>query len=415
MNVVIVGNFWFPHGTASAARIRNIALGLRECGARVHVMTLVPQPRNPSDAEGSTEHEGVSYECVAPFRAAVDGWRDADRSIPRIRGGIVSKARWFAGLYGAMPVALRRLARRIDAGGCDLLLAYDRSAVRMSPLARLCRGRRVVSLLDVTEVSEHLTGSRWSALYWDSRLGTRTTPRLYDGVTVITSGLERLFRAQGCQRTLVLPAMEAWPPSTLPAPTANQGFHLAYVGALQDRDAPELLLEAVWRLAQEGLPVTLDVIGHYEGTERGDRLRGQCAADAILGRVVRFVGSVSDRELRARLAGADALVLPRRDSRTERLSFPTRLVEYLGYGRPVLVSDVGDVSLYLEDGSDAVLLPPADPEGAAHAIARLARLPDRGAAIGRRGRETGARAFDRRTHASRLLEFASALGARACA
>jgi glycosyltransferase involved in cell wall biosynthesis len=415
VNVVIVGNFWFPHGTASAARIRNIALGLRECGARVHVMTLVPQPRSPAEAGESTEHEGVSYECVAPFRAAVDGWRDADRSIPRIRGGIASKVRWFAGLYGAIPVALRRLARRIDAGGCDLLLAYDRSAVRMSPLARLCRARRVVSLLDVTEVSEHLTGSRWSAIYWDSRLGTRTTPRLYDGVTVITSGLERHFRAQGCQRTLVLPAMEAWPAAALPGPTGNEGFHLAYVGALQGRDAPELLLEAVWRLAREGLPVTLDVMGHYEGTERGERLRAQCAGDPTLQRVVHFVGSVSDREMSARLLGADALVLPRRDSRTERLSFPTRLVEHLRYGRPVLVSDVGDVSRYLEDGTDAVLLPPADPEGAAHAIARLARLPDRGAAIGRRGRETGARAFDRRTHASRLLEFASALGARACA
>jgi glycosyltransferase involved in cell wall biosynthesis len=415
VNVVIVGNFWFPHGTASAARIRNIALGLRECGARVHVMTLVPQPRNPLEAEESTEHEGVSYECTAPFRAGMDGWRDADRSIPKLRGGIASKIRWFAGLYGAIPVALRRLARRFDGGGCDLLLAYDRSAVRMSPVARLCRARRVVSLLDVTEVSEHLTGSRWSAVYWDSRLGTRTTPRLYDGVTVITSGLERIFRAQGCPQTLVLPAMEAWPPAPAPGPTGNDVFHLAYVGALQERDAPELLLEAVWRLAQEGLPVTLDIIGHYEGTERGERLRGQCAGDATLGRVVRFVGSVSDRELRARLAGADALVLPRRDSRTERLSFPTRLVEYLSYGRPVLVSDVGDVALYLEDGTDAVFLPPADPEGAAHAIARLARLPDRGAAIGRRGRETGARAFDRKTHASRLLEFASALGARACA
>lgn len=415
MNVVIVGNFWFPHGTASAARIRNLALGLRECGAQVHVMTLVPQPRSPGATEGPREHEGVSYECAAPFRAAVDGWRDADRSIPRLRGGIASKVRWFAGLYGAVPVALGRLARRIDDGGCDLLLAYDRSAVRMSPLARLCRARRVVSLLDVTEVSEHLTGSRWSAVYWDSRLGTRTTPRLYDGVTVITSGLERLFRAQGCERTLILPAMEAWPPSKPPGPTGNDAFHLAYVGALQDRDAPELLLEAVWRVARGGLPVTLDVMGHYEGTERGERLRAQCVADATLGRVVRFVGSVSDREMKARLAAADALVLPRRNSRPEQLSFPTRLVEYLRYGRPVLVSDVGDVSLYLEDGTDAVLLPAADPEGAAHAIARLARLPDRGAAIGRRGRETGARAFDRRTHASRLLEFASVLGARACA
>ena len=33
MNVVLVGSVWFPRGSATSARIRNLALGLHERGA----------------------------------------------------------------------------------------------------------------------------------------------------------------------------------------------------------------------------------------------------------------------------------------------------------------------------------------------------------------------------------------------
>ena len=192
--------------------------------------------------------------------------------------------------------------------------------------------------------------------------------------------------------------------------TGRADFRLAYVGALQPRDAPDLLFEAL-RILSHTSPtaVTLDVLGQYDGTERGERFRRLCAGDACLQRNVRFLGALGDAALREHLAAADGLILTRRDARTEVLSFPTRLVEHLGLGRPVFVSDVGDVSLYLRDGQDAVLLDPHDPKRVAAAIAAVASRSDRGAAIGRNGREAGARAFDRRTHAQHLLDFAARL------
>ncbi len=115
----------------------------------------------------SVSAPGVSYEYVAPTVAAVAGWRDAEQSVPRLRERFVDKVRWFAGLYGATPAARRRLRERIDREECDLVLAYDRSALRMTPLARLCRARGVTSVLDVVEMSEHLGARRSSPLYWD--------------------------------------------------------------------------------------------------------------------------------------------------------------------------------------------------------------------------------------------------------
>jgi glycosyltransferase involved in cell wall biosynthesis len=413
MKVAIVGNFWFPEGTASAARIRNLAFGLRDGGARVHVIAMAPHPRDGSRARGLLE--GVSFEHAAPTEAVTVGWRDAERTLPRLRGRLVDRFSWFAGLYAAGPVARRRLAERIDHGDCDLLIAYDRSALRMAPLARLCQRRGVASILDVVEVSEHLGGSRFSPVYWDSVAGTRSTPRLFDGLSVISAGLEAAYASAVYPPSIIVPALAAPVPALPPRPTGRADFRLAAVSALEARDAPEHLLEAFRLLAATGVAVGLDVIGHYEGTQRGRAAVRRCAEDPLLRTTVRFLGSVSDRQLQAQLAGSDGLILTRRDARTEVLSFPTRLVEYLGYGRPVFVSDVGDVRRYLRDGHSAVLLDPRDPARIAEAIAAVAASPDRGAAIGLRGREAGARAFDRKFHAGRLLEFAHGLRTRRAA
>jgi glycosyltransferase involved in cell wall biosynthesis len=410
VNVTIVGPFWFPRGAASAARVRNFAMGLRECGARVHVISMAPPPATgDARAAESAAAPGVSCEYVAPTEAAVAGWRDAERTVPRLREGLLDKVRWFAGLYAAIPAARRRLRARIDGQQCDLVLAYDRSAIRMTPLARLCRSRGVVSVLDVVEVSEYLGARPTSPLYWDAVAGTRTTPRLFDGVSVISAGLQALYRERGLGRTLVIPAIEEWPASSPPAPTGHPLFHFTYVGKMAPRDEPDLLVEAVRRLSRRGLPLVLDVVGYYEATEPGRRFVALCAEDPDLRRTVRFHGTLGEEDLRRRLAASDALVLTRRKARPEELSFPTRLVEYLRFGRPVLVSDVGDVRGYLQDGTDAVLLDPHDPERIADAMAALALRPDRGLEIGRRGREAGARAFDRKAHARRLLDFADDL------
>ena len=413
MNVVMVGPWWFPHGSAASARMRNLALGLVEGGARAHVLSTAPRPQVPGEpmAAAVASYEGVTHECVAPLSATALGWRDPERTVPHLRRRPLDRARWFAGVYASTPFACRRLRELIARGRCDLVFACDRSALRLLPLARVCRVLGVPSVLDVTEVSEQLTERR-SPIYWDFAVGTRASPWAFDGHTLITTALLALYRARGCERMLLMPALEAWPGQNPPPPTGRAEFRLAYVGALQPRDAPELLFEALRMLGPASPAVALDVIGQYDGTERGERFRSLCAADAGLRPRVRFLGALGDEALRNHLRDVDGLILTRRDARAEVVSFPTRLVEHLRCGRPVFVSDVGDVPLYLRDGQDAVLLHPRDPVRVASAIAAVSSRPDRGAAIGRSGREAGARAFDRGRHARRLLDFAASLSGR---
>jgi glycosyltransferase involved in cell wall biosynthesis len=410
MNVVIVGPFWFPRGTAATARTRNLALGLRDCGARVHLIAIAPPPRvHALSGKGIQEYEGITYERAAPIGAAVDGWLDAERSMPRLRRRLADRFLWFCAVGAAALAARRRLRRLIDRGDCDLVLVCDISALRMTPIVRLCRARGVTSVLDVVETTEQLGRGR-RIDYWDIAYGMRKMPALFDGLTVITSGLEAFYRERGCANTLVLPSIESWPAAPPLAPTGNGTFRLTYVGAFLPRDAPEVLVEAMRLLAHRGVDVTLDLVGGYDQTAQGRRIRELYAGDPALVRAVRFLGTLGHVTLEDHLAGSDGLILTRRQARTEEMSFPTRLVEYLRFGRPVFVSEVGDIPRYLREG-EVVFLEPGDPGRTAEAIAAVASRPDRGAAIGHRGREAGARAFDRKTHAARFLDFAAGLRA----
>ena len=78
---------------------------------------------------------------------------------------------------------------------------------------------------------------------------------------------------------------------------------------------------------------------------------------------------------------ADVLVLA---SRFE--SFPRVILEGMAAGLPIVASRVGGVPELVEEGRNALLVPPNDPKALAHAIRDLAQDPDRRAQFGRASR-----------------------------
>ena len=61
-------------------------------------------------------------------------------------------------------------------------------------------------------------------------------------------------------------------------------------------------------------------------------------------------------ELFERLRTARVLALPRPAGSFSQAGLPTKVAEYLASGRPVVVTAVGDLPLYLRDGVDAYLV-----------------------------------------------------------
>jgi len=406
--VIIAGDFGFPEGGAPAARVRNLAHGFRAAGEHVHVVAM-------SDACGSDRPhyfeswgEGLTLE------------RPAGRfSRPPVENrGLWDRLNWMSKVYlGSWAMAQR--FRAADIGGFgDILVLYGRSYARLWPMVRAAREKQMTILLDMVEGTERFTGlgRTLNPVRWDWMIGVKQLPRLVDGVTAISQGLAARSRELGVRNVRVVPGVESWNGAPARVSECSKGrFRLMHVGALLAKDAPNVLVEFVRRVRERGLPVEVVLAGRYEYSPMGRNWQSalrECDQDR--NPVVTFLGALPAGEMARNLSAAHGFLLLRADSPAERISFPTRLVEYLRCARPVFASNVGDIPHYLKDGREAVLLPPGDGAAAADKVGLFLRKPDLLRQIGEAGWARGRQCFDRDLHAREILAWAREIKGTEC-
>lgn len=117
------------------------------------------------------------------------------------------------------------------------------------------------------------------------------------------------------------------------------------------------------------------------------QLSQKAAALGISDRVS-FPGDIQWDRVPELLASADIFVLPsQRDEYGNSDALPTVLLEAMSSGVAVVASDIGAISLVLEDGKTGLIVPPGEPTALAQAILTLATDSDRRASMGEAARQ----------------------------
>jgi glycosyltransferase involved in cell wall biosynthesis len=107
------------------------------------------------------------------------------------------------------------------------------------------------------------------------------------------------------------------------------------------------------------------------------------------------------------LYAADLLLIPASSAPLERFGtcvLPLKTFHYLAAGRPILAPATPDTAELLEDGVNALLVPPDRPEAAAAALDRILGDPALAARLGESGARTAA-ALSWDSRAERILAF----------
>lgn len=188
--------------------------------------------------------------------------------------------------------------------------------------------------------------------------------------------------------------------SAEPPPPMREFVEALYVGEMDRARRLDFLLRALARARREEPRLRLAFLGPARRPEAIEFLRGQ-ARDLGLSGAVSFEAPVPRAEVRARMARADFGVSPVPPTSYFRLSSPTKLMESLGAGRPMVANDIPDQALVLSESGGGLCVP-YEEDAFARAMIELARDPAGRAEMGRRGAAYMARERDYGVLARRL-------------
>lgn len=208
-------------------------------------------------------------------------------------------------------------------------------------------------------------------------------------------------------RLVVVPDATAPPTGPLP-PRDPASRTVVYAGQLYRWKGVDTLLDAMARLPE----ARLTVLGGRGSLDDPDLIAcRQRAQELGISDRVDFRGFVPHAEVRRAIAGAGAAVLPLPDNLMARyFTSPLKLFDYMAAGTPIVASDLPTVGEILEDGDNALLVPPEDPDALAAAIRRLLVNPGLADRLRRTAYEQ-VRAYTWDARAARIIEALGSLSA----
>ncbi|MBK6295647.1 MAG: glycosyltransferase family 4 protein [Rhodoferax sp.] len=188
--------------------------------------------------------------------------------------------------------------------------------------------------------------------------------------------------------------IESFPYTGRTAWTPGEPVRLLNVGRLVREKGQDILLQAVKRLSDGGIPFKLDIIGggglHSNLVDLAKFLDIQ---DSVV-----FHGRQTEDFVKMLHRQAHAFVLP---SRSEGL--PVACIEALAMGTPTIATRINGIPELIEHGISGLLVEPEDAQDLYRAIVYLCEHPDRAVAMCQAGREVVVSNFDRKTCTMKLV------------
>jgi glycosyltransferase involved in cell wall biosynthesis len=160
----------------------------------------------------------------------------------------------------------------------------------------------------------------------------------------------------------------------------------------------------------QALPSTLDAAERADGDAEFAFVGEGPMKDIVIAQArdrrlqnVSFHAQLPLDEILPVLAGSDALLVPLSSHPTFTQFVPSKLIDFMATGKPVVVSAAGEAARIVECSGGGIAVPPEDPERLAEAVRWLASHREEAAEMGRRGRDFARRRL-RGTQAERLEE-----------
>lgn len=341
MRVSVVCTFSFPEGLAASARIISYMKGLHQHGAKTDVFIYRPTDlhTNPSSYPAYGTYEGINYRY------------------PNTRVYSKYKICRFIGRYYYWGVTCYNIWKENKAEKIDFLLISNDF---LDILFLFTLWAKILGIKSVFITDEYPEPIR---VYLKKDIPT-WKKRLYnfilkyeDSFIFMTEKLNVFFNSKLNKPYYILPTITDTSRFNINAADNVQKKYMCYMGNMElSKDNVDNIIRAFSMIANKypdidfylyGAPSPKDynvIISVIEECNLSDR--------------VFIKGRVSSLEVPSILKNAYLLVSSQPNSKRAEGGFPTKLGEYMATGVPAILTDVGEITKYVQDGVHVYIVEP---------------------------------------------------------
>lgn len=390
--IAYVAPFPFPWGQAASRRICGVAKSISDTGKHVVVCSGESTPISETNLDEVDLKGGITYIGMSEF--------------PPKSASIGEKIYRVLLCSGQNTVNWLEMQDKKPSH----VIVYGGGAQYMFRLLPWCKKHGIPLIADVVEWYDprQLPGGRLGPFYWSSIIALRVLYNKCSGVIAISKLLEDYYCSKGVKCIRVPPTLDVSSVrfGEFRRSKNDSKLTLVYAGTPGRKDLLNNIIEAVARVDFFGERLRLLVIG----PTLAEVLYLTGKASLPSGVVV--LGRLKQSEVAEFVSSADFTVLLREPLRFANAGFPTKFVESLSCGTPVIANLTSDIALYLHDGVEGFVCD-------SHAVDALVIALNRALALSLSmlnemrcaAREQAERSFDFRNYSVCLKDFLGRLAA----
>jgi glycosyltransferase involved in cell wall biosynthesis len=226
----------------------------------------------------------------------------------------------------------------------------------------------------------------------------------FNGIYVISNSLVDYFMKLTTSPILHLPMTVEFD-RFLPHVIEKKQKYVAYCGSMYtDKDGVPDLIDAFTIVANINKEIFLYLIGDNSDEKNFKYIKEKIISSTARDRII-CTGNIERDDMPNILNNATILALCRPSNLQSHGGFPTKLGEYLATSNPVVITDVGEITLYLKHRVSAFIAKPNNPDD--FALKLLECLSDNELAlkVGKSGYEVALSFFNYKKQAALLKDF----------
>jgi glycosyltransferase involved in cell wall biosynthesis len=179
---------------------------------------------------------------------------------------------------------------------------------------------------------------------------------------------------------------------------AEEKFVVSYIGTIGRAHGLETIIASALQLQDSNPGIVFLIVGEGAEKERIVALAQECGLSNL-----RFVEQQPREKIPAYICASDVCLVPLRKTDVFKTVIPTKMLEFMSCGRPVILGVDGQACMIMEEARGGLAIEPENADALSIAILYLAANREIANDLGRNGRDFIVRRFSRRQTAEKYL------------